>query len=177
MAYTAAHGPPALDAFHQWDPATGTTPPVFNDVNEDTLTLPNTRIERINNWRGLPELIDNRAGRTFGIGEITYPSRTTGKTLVYECTLLGGTDREAFLLAQNAIVQGFADQDSEGEMTVTPWAAPGGVVWTYQARVLDLQWDPSWTLNGESRIQYEWGFTLTLRMSDPLFYTGGTGYR
>lgn len=175
MPYTAAHGPPAKDATHQWTPATGTPPPVLNNTNTDTAVYPRSAIDNITNWRGLPELVDNRDARTSGAGEVVYPPRTLGKTIVYECRLQG-QDRLDFIEAQNGIVQGFADRD-EGVMTVTPWPAPGGVVWTYTARVLDLQFDPAWRLDGESEITYEWGFTITLRISDGLFYTGGTGYR
>ncbi len=177
MAYSVLHGPPAMDAFHEWAPATGTAPPVINDTNTEQPEFPRIVLERPPaGWRSLPELTDNRAPRTFSAGEITYPSRRLGKTLVYECTLQCNDDREDFLLEQNAIVQGFADQDDEGVMTVTPWPVPGGVVWTYSARVLDLQFDPEWTLDGEREIVYSWGFVLTLRLSEPLYYTGGNGY-
>jgi hypothetical protein len=177
MAYSVLHGPPMKDATHEWVPATGTPPPVFNDINTDPepIIYPAVALDNVANWRGLPELVDNRDPRTFGIGEVAYPSRQIGKTLVYECRLQGD-DREDFILAQNEIVQGFPDQDGEGTMTVTPWTVPGGVVWTFSARVLDLQWDEAWKLDGEREVTYEWGFTLTLRMSDPRFWTGGVGY-
>lgn len=175
MAYTAAHGPPLKDALHQWSPATGSAPPVINDTNTEPGEFPRIVLNNCLGWRSLPELVDNRAPRSFGAGEITYPARRLGKTLPYECTLQG-TDREAFILMQNQVVQGFSGQDAEGVMTVTPWPVPGGVVWTYSARVLDLQFDPEWKLDGEREIAYEWGFVLTLRMSDARFFTGGTGY-
>lgn len=174
MAYGAQHGPPAKDAFHQWAPAAGSAPPVFNDVNVEDVLYPCIRIDNIANWRGRREIIDNRAGRTAGPGEIVYPERRLGKTIVYECHL-EGQDREDFLEEQNAIVQGFDDGD-EGVMTVTPWSVPGGAVWTYTAKVLDLSAPDVWELDGEREVTYRWGFALTLRMSSGLFYTGGTGY-
>ncbi len=173
MAYDATHGPPARDATHQWNPAGSGAPPVLGDTNKEPLVLPQIRIERITGWRDLPEMVDNRAGRTAGPGEIVYPPRFLGKTLVYEC-IVQSDDREETMFVQNGVVGGFGDRDVEGVMTVTPWAAPGGAVWTYSALVTDLKFDPSWTLSRESAFPYEWPFVLTLRMSDPLFYTGET---
>jgi hypothetical protein len=175
MAYTEAHGPPALDAFHQWTPAAGVAPPVLNDTQTEPAVFPRTRILRINNWRGLPDVPDNSAPRTTGIGSILYPTRPVDKTIVYE-NVLEGQDRQDFLLEQNAIVQGFSDTSNAGTMTVTPWPYPGGVVWTFSARVMSLQFDPEWVLDGEREITYTWGYTITLKMPDPRFYTGGTGY-
>ncbi len=172
MAYSVLHGPPALDALHQWAPATGAAPPVLNDVNESTLSLPATRIARIVNWRGRPEIVNNSAPKTFDVGEIFYPERRMGKTLVYECRL-EGSDRQAWLLAQNAIVQGFTD-GGLATMTVTPWASPGGVAWTYTAKVLDLAEAENWELDGLAPVAYVWPFALTLRMNTALFHSGAT---
>lgn len=171
MAYTVLHGPPALDATHEWAPATAADPPALGDTHKQPMVLPQIVIDRITGWRSLPELVDNRAPRTFGAGEVVYPPRTLGKTLVYECRVQAD-DREDLLLLQNDVVVGFGDRGVEGVMTVTPWTAPGGVVWTYSALVTDLQFDPAWKLDGESQITYEWAFTLTLRMSTPYFFTG-----
>lgn len=182
MAYTAAHGPPALDAVHTWAPPTATAPPALGDTQREPIVLPQIQVLRITGLRGLPEFVDNRVARTLGMGEIPLPSRTTGRTLVYECEVQTGPDdltgvaREDLLAAQNALIVGFGDRDTEGVMTITPWAAPGGVVWTYSARATDLQFDPEWKLDAQTVIAYRWGFSLTLRMSDPLFYTGGVGY-
>jgi hypothetical protein len=182
MAYTAAHGPPLKDATHQWDPPTVSNPPVLNDVNESTLALPQVEILRCTGWRDAPEMVDNRAPRTFGSGEVVYPPRFLGKTIVYECELQAGPDdttgaaRESLLATQMSLVVGFGDRATPGVMTVTPWAHPGGVAWTYTALVTDMKWDAEWKLAGEDPISYRWGFTITLRMADPLFYTGGVGY-
>lgn len=178
MAYSALHGPPALDATHQWANASGLgAPPVLGDSHNVPQSYPHAVIDRINNWRGLNEIVDNRAPRTFGDGEITYPVRELGKTIVYECRLEAVT-REDLLQWQTAILNGFGQStDDEGEMTVTPWPVPGGVVWTYQARVTSLEFASEWTLRGNHVATFEWPFTITLRMSDALFYTGGVGYR
>jgi hypothetical protein len=176
MAYTSDHGPPLFDATQDWDPASGTAPPTLNDTNTEPPAFPRIVIDKCTGWRSLPDREDRRAPRTVGVGEVKYPARETGKTLVYECRV-EALAREDLTLTQNALLQGFADTD-EGVMTVTPWAVPGGVVWTFSAAVTALEFDPSWTLSGESgSVTYEWAFVLTLRMSDPLFYTGGTGYR
>jgi hypothetical protein len=178
MAYTASHGPPLKDATHQWDPPTTSNPPVINDVQREPLVLPQIELLRCTGWRDLPDLVDNRAPRTVGVGEMLYPPRYTGKTLVYECEMQAGPDdttgaaRESLLAMQMSLVAGFGDRDSEGVMTVTPWAAPGGVTWTYSALVTDLKFDPEWKLDANDVITYRWEFSLTLRMSDPHFYTG-----
>lgn len=171
MAYADIHGPPALDATHQWDPPVTSNPPVLGDTHREPMVLPQIEIVGINGWRDLPEMVDNRAPRTFGVGEVVYPPRFTGKPLVYECEMQTD-DRLELLAMQMSLIVGFGDRDSEGTMTVTPWPAPGGVPWTYSALVTDLKFDPSWKLDGESQVQYRWGFTLSLRMSDPHFYVG-----
>jgi hypothetical protein len=171
MPYADIHGPPALDATHQWAPPVTSSPPVLNDVRREPIVLPQIEIIGITGWRDTPEMVDNRAPKTVGIGEVLYPPRFLGKTLVYECELQSD-DRLDLLATQMSLVVGFGDRDSEGVMTVTPWPAPGGVVWTYSALVTDVKFDPTWKIDGESQITYRWGFSLTLRMSDPHFYTG-----
>lgn len=178
MAYTAAHGPPAKDATHDWTPPAASAPPTLGDTHLQPMVLPQIEILGINGWRDLPEMVDNRAPKTVGVGEVVYPPRFVGKPLVYECEMQAGPDditgaaRESLLAMQMALVVGFGDRDTEGVMTVTPWPAPGGVPWTYSALVTDLKFDPSWKLDAEDVIAYRWGFTLSLRMSDPHFYTG-----
>lgn len=171
MPYDASHGPPALDATHQWDPPVTSNPPVLGDTHREPMVLPQIEVIGINGWRDLPEMVDNRAPRTVGVGEVVYPPRFVGKPLVYELEMQAD-DRLELLAMQMSLIVGFGDRDSEGVMTVTPWASPGGVPWTYSALVTDLKFDPAWKLDGESQIQYRWGFTLSLRMSDPHFYVG-----
>lgn len=176
MAYTAADGPPDVDATHAWAPAAGTAPPTLNNRATDPATLPWIKVDGIQGWRSLPESEDNRAPRTKGDGEITYHGRKLGKTLVYEARVMAKT-RETMRTALSGTMRGYAlSTDDEGEMTVTPFAAPGGVVWTFSARVIDLQADRSFDYSDKRRAAYQWGFTISLRMSDPLFYTGGVGY-
>ena len=175
MAYTASHGPPLLDATHQWNPAAAADPPLLNDINTEPIDLPQIAVLACTGWRDAPEIVDNRAPRTFGVGEVVYPARVLGKTLVYECEIQSD-DRLDMMTLQMGVVIGFGDRSAQGVMTVTPWPAPGGVAWTYTALVTDVKFDPAWKLDGESQITYRWGFTITLRMADPLFYTGGTGY-
>lgn len=175
--YTVAHGPPWRDATLAWQPATAEAPPVLNDVGYEPRRLPQIALDKNTGWRDLPEMVDSREGRTYGIGEVAYPPRYLGKTLVPEGRI-EADDRLDLLELQNAMVQGFGDRDVEGTMTVTPWPPFGGtgedlVVWTFKALVLDLKFDADWTLSDGF---YEWGFVLTLRMSDPHFYVGETGY-
>lgn len=176
MAYVAADGPPDIDATHAWAPAAGTAPPTLNARATDPATLPWIKVDGIAGWRSLAESEDNRDKRTYGDGEIPYTSRKLGKTIVYECRVLAKT-RETVRNKLSLTLAGFArSTDAEGVMTVTPYAVPGGVVWTYSARVIDMQADRSFSYDSNRRANFQWGFTISLRMSDPLFYTGGVGY-
>ena len=179
MAYVAADGPPDIDATHAWAPATGTAPPVLNDQARGATgpaTLPWVRIASIDGWRDLPEIDDRRAPKTVGDGEIDYPSRTLGKTVVYVCQVRGQT-KEQTRGRLSAIIAGYGlSLSAKGTMTVTPYAAVGGPAWTFQARTLAIDSDSAWTYVAGGWGPYRWGFTLSLRMSDPRFYTGGVGY-
>ena len=115
MAYTSAHGPPLFDATHAWDPASGTSPPPINNTNTSPPVFPRIAIDKCTGWRSLPDREDRRAPCTVGVGEVKYPARETGKTLVYECRI-EALARADLLATQNAVLQGFADTD-EGVMT------------------------------------------------------------
>jgi hypothetical protein len=165
--------PPYLAAVHQWTTAAGDAAARFNDQVTSPPTLPWTRVRQITGWRALPESDDNRQPRTYGDGEIVYPGRKLGKTLVYECTVEART-MQTVEDTMGAIVQGFGDMSGEGRMDVIPYS--GAATWTYHARVIDLQVEPVWDWNENRRTVFEWGFTLSLRMSDPHFYLAGTPY-
>lgn len=177
MPYTVASGPPDVDATHAWDPAgAAAAPPVMNDQGGVwPPVLPRIKVKPITGWRALAESEDNRAARTKGHGEVPYPSRKLGKTLVYECEI-----RAATIISvrdtMNAVTVGFENKDAEGVMTVTPWAYIGGPTWTFSARVIDMTPDPSFSYFERRLAPFRWGFSLSLRMSDPLFYTAGVGH-
>lgn len=177
MAYTAAHGPPDIDAIHQWAPATGAAPPALNDQGSTSpATLPWIKVTGIAGWRDLPEIVDNREPRTYGPGEIVYPSEKLGKTIVYTCEARA-TSRESIRGQITGCLRGFGvDTSDEGTMTVTPYAAPGGVVWTFSARVLAVDPDDSFAYFEKRRAPFRWGFTVAMRMSSPFFTTGGVAY-
>lgn len=178
MTYVAADGPPDVDAKHAWAPATGSAPPVINDWAADPVTLPWIELKQITGWRSAPEADDNRDPATQGDGEIGYPGRLLGKTVVYE-TEIQATSREDVRRKVTDLVNGFGDRSGLGTMTVTPWSYPGGVVWQYQARVLSLDFDPAFTYSHWLRGPWRTGAVLSLRMLDPRFYTpnlAGTAY-
>lgn len=175
--YTLADGPPRYVALHAFAPVTATAPPVLNDVDGPPGAYEGIRLTRITGWYKTPDLVDNRAGRTFGIGEVVYPHRDLGVTRVYEgmVTARNHADLDALLWAMRT---GFVAEDSEGTMTVTPWAAYADdppIVWTFGARVLEFApaEDPKWT---EDQAFLTDTFTLSLRASDPRFYVGATAY-
>lgn len=169
MAYTAADGPPALDAVHVWTPASGSAVTLNNKASS-----PWIKIDNIQGWRSLPDADDNREPLTVGHGEITYDSRYLGKTLVYEGRAMA-TFRESMHGRINALVQALGASKDEGTMSVTPYTVPGGVAWQYTARVIDFTPNSTWTY-GNRYYAYQWGFQFSLRMSDPYFYQAGTPY-
>lgn len=174
MTYVTTDGPPDFDAKHAWAPAAGGAPPTINDQG----TAPWTKLKQITGWRASPEADDNREARTNADGEIGYPGRLLGKTIVYEAEIRAAT-REGMRGLLTAHLNGFADRAGLGTMTVTPFTVPGGVVWMYQARVLSFDPDPTFTLAQGVRLPWRWGFALSLRMLDPRFYTpnlAGTAY-
>jgi hypothetical protein len=178
-AYDVTYGPPDLDATHLWTPASGPTVTLGYEMplTSGRLVPPSSRIriEQITGWRALPEAEDNRQPRTFGDGEITYPGKLLGKTLVYEGHALSVDWAGLKPLAQSMMLA-FANMSDEGVMTVTPFEFIGGVVWTYSARVTGLTFDPKPEYLGTVHDALQWGFQLTLRMSDPHFYNDGDPY-
>jgi hypothetical protein len=178
MAWTAGDGPPDLTATHIWTPAGGGGVTTLNSQVTWPPTLPWTRIMRITGWRSAPESEDLREARTVGHGEIVYPSRYLGKTVAYECRCEAATV-QSVSGHLTGIQRGFMNNKDEGLMTVTPYSGfGGGSVWTFNARALDFEADPNWEYNplDNQGAFFKWGFILSLRMSNPYFYTGGVGY-
>lgn len=174
MAYTAAHGPPDIDATHTWAPVTGDAPPVINDRGADPPLLPWIKLLRIEGWSDAAELEDRRASRTYGRGEVAYPPDEIGRTVIYVCEIRATTREEVRSLV-TASRRGFAD-DRDGTMTVAPYPVPGGVTWTLAARCLQFDADDTFSYYRKRRAPYRWGMAISLRMADPLYYSDGTGY-
>ncbi len=173
--YVVEDGPPDIDATHTWAPLTGTAPPVLNDQGGGAPeAVAWITVRSIDGGRDLPETIDNRAGRTFGIGEIPYPARVLGKTVVYQCEARGPTLESARGQVSRCVAGFGLSISDEGTMTVEP-TAPEGPTWTFMARVIALDADSRPTLLRGVFNPYRWGFTLSLRMSDPRFYTDVDG--
>lgn len=176
MPYVTLDGPPDIDATHAWVPASGTPPPVINDRVTDPPTLPWVKLLRIDGWGDLPETVDNFEAVTYGEGEVRYPAVTLGKTVVYVWEARAAS-RESVRGTVAALRRGFAlSLDEPGVMTITPYAAPGGVVWTLRGRVTQLTRDPVFTYRPTLRAPFRWGGTLSIHMFDPRFYQGATGY-
>lgn len=178
MAYVATDGPPDVDATHAWAPAAGPAPPTLNvaGTGGSPPVLPWIKVLAIDGWRDMPEVVDNRAPRTFGVGEVAYPARTLGKTVVYQLEVRA-VSRESVRGTLSACLTGFGANTNEGTMTVTPFTVPGGVAWTFTGRVIALDSDSTFTLAPAGLWgRYRWGLTVTIRMSDPHFYTSAVGY-
>lgn len=176
MAYIVADGPPDTDATHAWTPASGSSPPTLNNPLTFPATKPWAQVLSIPGWWDPPDMEDHRDGRTAGPYEIPYPPVILGKTLVYEGAIWAD-DEQTFRNFTRAIQRGFTtDRLNEGLMTVTPYASIGGPVWTFNARCLDFKPDKdfTWSRNRPTG-RFRRGFMLTLRMSNPRFYTGGVG--
>lgn len=178
MAFLVAHGPPPPQVLtHAWAPVTGPTPPILGDKGDVApAQLPYIKVLNVRGWRNSPEIEDNRDGRTAGPGEYPYPIRTLGKPLVYKAEAWAENLWDITSLI-NACTLGFTtNQSDEGQMTLTPYSGYGGPVWTYGARMIDFDPDEDYTFNRNRVGKFRWGFLLSFRMSDRLFYTGGVGY-
>ncbi len=177
MTYTTSHPPPMLDAFHAWNPAGATAPPVLNDCNRSPRVLPQIVLTGIENYYGLPDQVAEAVPKTYGIGTVRNPPRQQGKTMVYEGVIEAST-RYSMAAQLKLMGVGFGDREVEGVMTVTPWTtnggASGGIVWTYSALVTAFTPDKAWDLSEEGL--FKLGFTLVMNMSDPCFYTSGATY-
>lgn len=176
MPYSTTNAPPWIDATLTYTPPTADAPPALNDVNREPRVLPQIRIQGIAGWYDLPDFIDNREGRTYGSGEVAYPGREIGKTLVPECRI-ESDDRLEFTQIIADLAHGFGDRSGEGVWTITPWAPFADedtpVIWTFSTLVTGLVFDKAPVLV-DNGVTYSWGFVLTLRMSDPRFYVAGT---
>lgn len=176
MPYDASHGPPDIDATHAWTPAAGAPPPIINDRLTDPPTLPWIKLLGIDGWGDLPEMQDNSEPVTYGAGELPYPTTILGKTVVYRWEARART-REEIRATEFALRQGYGRSlDALGTMTVTPYAAPGGVVWTLQGRVLQFTRDPTFSYLPTLRAPFRWAGTIAIRMLRPYFTSGGTEY-
>lgn len=171
MPFTIADGPPGIDATHAWAPGSGSAPPVLNAWDIMAPTWPRIRIEQITGWRSLPDADDNRSPRTSDHGEFIWPGKMLGKTVVYEGEVRT-LDWQTLRLPVNQMLQGYSERSLPGVMTVTPFAWIGGPVWTYNARVVSLDFDPKPEYIPGMTEALRWGFSLTMRMHDPYFYSG-----
>jgi len=175
MTYTVAHGPPDIEAIHQWNNGSPLPPAINNQGNTYPPTLPYVRLDGITGWRSLPESDDFRAPRTNADGEVTYPGRLLGKTVVYEGRVMA-RDMESLRSTMAGLTRGFGNMSTNGTMTVTPYAWIGGPVWTFTARVLSFDADRDFEWNRALYVPFRHSFQLNLRMADPRFYSGGIGY-
>jgi hypothetical protein len=137
--------------------------------------MPWVRLLSITGWRALPESEDLREPRTYGDGEIVYPSRKLGKTIVYEMQIEARTI-QSMQSHMTQLQRGFGDMNGEGTMTVTPYASYGGQVWTFTGRAISFDPEATWEYNPDRLAQLTWGAALSLRMSDPHFYADGVPY-
>lgn len=175
MAYVPSDGPPHYKVCtHTWTPFS-LTPTVT--LNDDGATypappvLPWIVVARVQNWRHGIESDDNRAPRTAGDGEITYPGHKLGKTMVYELEVRAATVKQLDQ-TMTTLVTAFENTSDEGTMVLAPHE--GGTSWQYAARVLALTPDEDWDYSDEGR---GWvvshGYQLSLRLSDPYFAVVG----
>lgn len=173
MTYVLADGPPHYKVCtHAWTSSGAVSPAVtLGDPGATypaVAVLPWLPVLRVSNWRHGVESEDNRAPRTTGPGEITYPSEKLGRTRVYEFEARAQSVRELDQTV-TALVAAFDNMTDEGVMTLNPYE--GGPEWAFAARVLSLDPDDDWDYNDEDRgWSVQWGFQLNLRQSDPYFY-------
>lgn len=170
--YAYEDGPPDTDAMHTWTPVDGAPPPIIGDQGSVwPPALPYLKLIEIEGWLRSAELEDNRAGRTFGFGDFVYPSRKLGKTLVYKLQARAGTLVECRRLVADTIAGFDASTDDEGAMVVEPYEYIGGLSWTFGARCIDYNPDATFSYFPRRRAAFRQNISVTLRMSDPHFYT------
>lgn len=171
---------PTTHGTHAWAPVTGSAPPVLYDQGGSGTAAPNSvewvKINGIQGWRDLPEIVDNRAPRTFGVGEVLYPPRVLGKTVVYLLEARAANDTAVHELVSD-IVNGFgqdlmAGTTEEGVMTVTPFE--GVTAYTFSGRVIAIDPDDEPKILRGVPLPHRWVLTVSIRMSDPQFYNGPT---
>ncbi len=166
---------PSTRGTHTWAPVTGTPPPVLYEQGGGA---PNSadwiKVLGIGGWRDLPEMVDNRAPRTFGVGEVVYPPRVLGKTLVYGLEARAESDELVHELVSDLLngfgtdlIEGITD---EGVMTIEPFVA--ATTWTFSGRVIAVDPDDEPTFLRGVRLPHRWRLSVSIRMSDPRFYNG-----
>lgn len=171
--YTIDQGPPKRFATHLWTPVGTSDPFLMNDRGYPVAVYPYVKVEDIGGWRALPEIIDNRAGKTAGPGEKPYPAATLGRTFSYKLEFRSQTEWDLDTIL-NSFLQSFSNQTDEGEMTVVPFDS--SITWTYHARVIAFDPSDDWTVDRNRPFRYAQKGLLTLRLSDPYFYHDGVAY-
>lgn len=171
MPYTTDHGVPDIDATHAWTPVTGPTPPVINDHGNPWIKLLGAP-----GMHDGPESDDNREPRTIQDGEIVYPGFKLGRTFTLNCEAQAENELDMRLMLTTAR-RGFTfNMVDEGLMTVVPYSGVGGPTWTYHARVIAFDPADDFTWERNRVWKFRWPFAITLRMSDPLYYSSSVGY-
>lgn len=178
MPWVTANGPPPPHVLtHMWTPGSGPSPPVLGDKGDvSPAELPYVKVLSVKGWRSSPEIEDNRDPRTAGEGEFPYPIRVLGKPLVYKCEVWAENIWDVTTLINQCALGFTTNQSDEGVMTLEPYSGYGGTVWTFGARVIDFDPDEEHNHSWHRVGKFRWGFLLSLRMSNRLFYTGGVGY-
>lgn len=185
-----ADGPLGLEAIHRFypsragaiDDADDLVDPYF-DLNELSTNPRNggsrVKLTTIGNFRSLPESDDNRDAPAGRIGERAWPSLQRGKTITYEGWLQSPT-LQALRAYSTQFTRFLGDKNNEGRMVIRPHSDYGTVRTRFDARVIDLEIPEEQTV-GPNHPMKPWQrpFTLTLRLSDPRFYSAsviaGTG--
>lgn len=179
--YAVEHGVPDIDATHTWAPAVGDAPPVVNDRGGDPPELPWVKLLGIDGWSDLPELLVFDEPRTYGEGEVPYPTRLLAKSVVYVLEVRAAS-RHDVREVKTALVRGFGGRTGDdeavaaGTMTVTPYTWPGGIVWTFDGSVQQITIDRNFTFIPNVRAPYRWGLSVSIKMHNPRFYTDGDGH-
>lgn len=164
--FTITEGPLEREATHAWNSVL-----TLNDLT----AWPRYEITGpIVGYRGRPPVDDTSDDRPGGIGAIPRAGLWRARDITYTITVIGRTLSE-IRDGQSAIGSAFADGRALGIMVVTPAGDHTGQQWAFAAKPQAL------TPTGEvfdahlRPAPWQVGYTLTLRMFDPRYYTGAEG--
>jgi hypothetical protein len=182
MPVAIQDGPLGLEGIHRFYPGRAGAQDAADDTVDPWVDLNNrdvnprnggsrVKLDQIGNFRSLPESDDNRDSPAGRIGERAWPSLQRGKTMTYEGWVQSPT-LQALRAYQTQLTRFLGDKNNEGRMVIRPHGDYGSMVTRFDARVIDLEIPEEQTVGPRHPMKpWQRPFTLTLRMSDPRFYS------
>lgn len=131
------------------------------------------KVTKITGLHARADSEDNREARRGHMGEFTYPSLLRGRTIVYEGKIQA-QDLVAMRIASNNLRSAFASPDPEGELTISPPGARGGVGFGTIVRPMAEEMDDVQEFGPNAMPSpFQRQFMVTVRAHDPRYYVVG----